>query len=200
MKRNSLLLALFLLGTSGACAAYAQQHQASPPTPSSTPKTAPAPKSEESESESRDAVREKVRAILTAAGQKLNVEFKQGTTQPYNFVGLLKTGLKTADAFEIVVSIGEHDTIHFRVYPYFAGEYINLDKVKNSNALARQMIRFSDTNFLYWGADDDFDIFAGYSFTLESGFPEESFRVVLMSIPKLDEFVLQMKPAITGRP
>ena len=58
------------------------------------------------------------------------------------------------------------------------------------------MVRFSDKNFLYWGADETFDIFAGYNFTLESGFPDASIRVVLSSIPKIDQFVGEMKPSI----
>ena len=38
------------------------------------------------------------------------------------------------------------------------------------------------TIFLYWGADDTRDVFAGYTFTLESGFPSEAIIVVLRSL------------------
>ena len=62
----------------------------------------------------------------------------------------------------------------------------------------RQLLRLSDTNFLYWGADQTGDIFAGYTFTLESGFPEEAIRVILWSIKPLDEYVGQMRPNIDG--
>jgi len=41
-------------------------------------------------------------------------------------------------------------------------------------------------NFLHWGVDD---VFAAYTFTLESGFPEEAIKVVLRSIPLVDESV-----------
>ncbi|PYS44274.1 MAG: hypothetical protein DMF71_04405 [Acidobacteria bacterium] len=60
------------------------------------------------------------------------------------------------------------------------------------------MVRLSDKNFLYWGADESFDVFAGYNFTLESGFPKESVNVVLNSIKNLDEFIGQMKSSIDG--
>ena len=189
MKRITVLAAFMVALTASAAAAYGQEHQTpSTRTQSSTPQQAV----------SRDATREKVRAVLTAMGPKLNIDFRQSDKQPYNFVGVLKTGLRNADAFEIVISVGVQDTIHFRVYPHYGGAYINIDKVNSSTGLARQMIRFSDTNFLYWGADSSYDIFAGYNFTLESGFPEASFRVVLGSIPKLDEFIGQMRPSIDG--
>jgi hypothetical protein len=148
------------------------------------------------EQASRDATREKMRALLDATGPKINVTFKQSDKQPYNFVGILSTGLTNADSFEIVISVSGQDTIHFRVYPHYKGAYLNVDKASNSAGLMRQMIRFSDKNFLYWGADDTFDIFAGYNFTLESGFPDASIRVVLSSIAKLDQYVGEMKGSI----
>ena len=62
----------------------------------------------------------------------------------------------------------------------------------------RQMARFVDNNFMYWGADESGDIFAGFTFTLESGFPDESIRIVLRSIANLDKYVGEMRPAIDG--
>jgi hypothetical protein len=58
------------------------------------------------------------------------------------------------------------------------------------------MVRFSDKNFLFWGADESFDVFAGYNFTLESGFPEASIRVVLNSVKNLDQFIGEMKSSL----
>ena len=148
------------------------------------------------ETASRDATREKLRALLDTTGAKINVAFKQSDKNPYNFVGIMSTGLTNADSFEIVISVSGQDTIHFRIYPHYKGAYLNIDKASNSAALMRQMLRFGDKNFLYWGADDTFDVFAGYNFTLESGFPEASIRVVLNSIAKLDQYVGEMKPSI----
>jgi hypothetical protein len=177
---------VFLLAVS--VAAVAQPAHQTQPTTTTTPTS--------QETATRDATREKLRTLLDATGPKINVAFKQSEKQPYNFVGIMSTGLTNADSFEIVISVSGQDTIHFRIYPHYKGAYLNVDKASNSAALMRQMLRFGDKNFLYWGADDTFDIFAGYNFTLESGFPEASIRVVLNSIAKLDQYVGEMKPSI----
>ena len=62
----------------------------------------------------------------------------------------------------------------------------------------RQLLRFTDNNFLYWGIDSSADVFAGYTFTLESGFPDAALRTVLSSIATLDKFVGEMKPMVDG--
>jgi hypothetical protein len=187
MKRITVPATLvFLLAVS--VAAVAQ------PAHQTQPTTTTAPTSQETAS--RDATREKLRTLLDATGPKINVAFKQSEKQPYNFVGVMSTSLTNADSFEIVISVSAQDTIHFRIYPHYKGAYLNVDKVRDSAGLMRQMVRFSDKNFLYWGADDTFDIFAGYNFTLESGFPDASIRVVLNSIAKLDQFVGEMKSSI----
>ena len=188
MKRISVPVIVLLVCAASVAAAYGQQH----PTTSSTQTSTSPPDA------SRDATREKVRAVLTAMGPKINVEFKPGDGQPYNFVGVMKTGLKNTDSLEIVISVTAQETIHFRIYPHYNGSYINVNKAKDVSELARKMLRFGDSNFLYWGADASYDVFAGYNFTLESGFPEASFRVVLGSIANLDEYVRQLRPAIDG--
>ena len=185
MKRITVPAILVFLLALSAVAAAQPAHQTQPTTAPTSQETA-----------SRDATREKLRALLNTEGPKMNVAFKQSEKQPYNFVGIMSTGLTNADSFEIVVLVSGQDTIHFRIYPRYKGAYLNVDKASNSAALMRQMVRFSDKNFLYWGADDTFDIFAGYNFTLESGFPDASIRVVLGSIPKIDQFVGEMKGSI----
>lgn len=191
MNRTRLTLA-FLLAVTASAAAYGQHGtESTAPARTQTPATP-------QQTTTRDANREKLRAILNTIGPKINVSFRQSDKQPYNFVGVLKTGLKNADALEIVISVSNEDTIHFRIFPHYGNAYLNLDKVRNSEALLRQMVLFSDRNFLFWGADGSSDIFAGYNFTLESGFPEASIRVVLNSVAKLDEYVGQMRPSIDG--
>jgi hypothetical protein len=192
MNRIRLTLAL-LLATTASAAAYGQ-HGSEPSAPSRPPTTtamAPA-------TATRDANREKLRTVLETVGPKINTSFRQSDKQPYNFVGVLKTGLKNSDALEIVISVSAEDTIHFRIFPHYSGAYLNIDKVKSTEGLLRQMVSFSDRNFLFWGADGSGDIFGGYNFTLESGFPEASIRVVLSSIAKLDTYVGQMRPSIDG--
>src|SRR6266481_9947255 len=189
MTQTKLPLA-FLLVAIASAAAYGQHGTNSPARPQ-TPAT-------QQQASTRDTKREKLRIVLDTAGTKINVAFRQSDKQPYNFVGVLKTGLKNADAFEIVISVSVEDTIHFRIFPHYGNAYVNVDKVRSTETLLRQMTRFSDQNFLFWGADGSGDIFAGYNFTLESGFPEASIRVVLNSVAKLDAFVGQMRPAIDG--
>ena len=64
----------------------------------------------------------------------------------------------------------------------------------------RKLLNLSDHNFLFWGADDTGDVFAGYTFTLESGFPDKAIEVVLYSIAPLDGYVGEMRPFIDGSP
>jgi hypothetical protein len=46
------------------------------------------------------------------------------------------------------------------------------------------------------GLDDNRDAFAGYQFTLESGFPEAAVKEVIKSIPLIDESVGDLTPFI----
>jgi hypothetical protein len=158
----------------------------------STPATAP-------QSGVREATREKLRNVLNTTGPKINIDFRQSDKNPYNFTGALRSGLSNADFMEVVVSVSNQETIHFRIYPHYKDGYINLDHVSNGPALARRLLKFSDSNFLFWGADDSGDVFAGYTFTLESGFPEQAINVVLYSIKPLDQFIGQMRPMIDGQ-
>jgi len=59
-------------------------------------------------------------------------------------------------------------------------------------------LNLSDKNFLFWGMDGTGDIFAGYTFTLESGFPDKAIEIVLYSVRPLDKYVGDMRPAVDG--
>lgn len=148
----------------------------------------------------RIATREQLRKLLDTAGPKkgVGVSFRQSTKQPFNFVGVLKDGLTNAESLEVVISVTDDATIGFRIYPHFKGGYINADKAKNASGLMRQLLNLNDRSFLFWGLDKTGDVFAGYTFTLESGFPAESVEIVLRSIPLLDKFVGEMRPFIDG--
>src|SRR6266550_9640252 len=143
---------------------------------------------------SRIATREKLRTLLQNSGPKkgIGINFRQSEKQPFNFVGLLQEGLAYADSYEVVIGVSNDQTIGFRVYPHYRGSYINIDKAKDSVALLRQLLLLNDKNFLFWGRDDSGDIFAGYTFTLESGFPDRAIEVVLYSIRPLDKYVGEM--------
>ena len=148
---------------------------------------------------SRNATRDKLRQLLDTAGQRkdVNVTFRQSAKQPYNFVGSMG-GLSNSDSLEIVVSVTADETIGFRIYPHYKGGYINVDKAKNGPGLMRRLLYLSDRNFLYWGADETGDVFSGYTFTLESGFPHEAIVIVLRSIRNTDGFVGELRPFIDG--
>jgi len=183
MKRLFLLtaFALSLIAFAGTAAGQAATHGQTKPT-------------------KRDETRDKLRQLLETAGKRkdVNITFTQSTKEPYNFVGTMKEGLTTADSLEVVVSVTEDETIGFRVYPHYKGQYINVERAKNPNLLMRQLLNFSDRNFLFWGVDQAGDAFAGYTFTLESGFPSEALLVVLQSIKSTDRFVGEIRASIDG--
>jgi hypothetical protein len=148
----------------------------------------------------RNRTREQMRTLLDRAGQRpdVNVAFRQSDKQPYNFVGVMKEGLANCDSLEIVISVTSKDTIGFRIYPHYKSGYVNVDKARNGPGLMRKLLQLSDEAFLFWGMDSSSDVFAGYTFTLESGFPEEAVLVVLRSIRNTDKFVGDMRPNIDG--
>jgi hypothetical protein len=144
----------------------------------------------------RERTRQSLAQLLETAGPELKIAFSQSQKQPFNYVGSLKTGLVNAESFEVVISVTQKDTIGFRIYPHYNKGYINVDKVKDRAALMRLLLRLSDRAFLFWGADETGDVFTGYTFTLESGFPEEAIKIVLRSIVNSDKFVGEMRPFI----
>jgi hypothetical protein len=146
----------------------------------------------------RNRTRERLAALLDKAGPDINVAFRQSQKQPYNYVGSLQTGMVNAESLEIVISVTPKETIGFRIYPHYNKGYINVDKVKDPVAFMRQLLRLSDRAFLYWGADEAGDVFTGYTFTLESGFPEEAIKIVLRSIANSDKFIGELRPSIDG--
>jgi hypothetical protein len=154
----------------------------------------------QSKEAARIATREKLRQLLATSGPKRGIEisFRQSDKQPFNFVGVKRGGLTNAEGFEIVVGVSNDETIGFRIYPYYKGGYVNIDKARNGVGLMRKLLNLSDHNFLFWGADDTGDVFAGYTFTLESGFPDRAIEIVLYSITPLDQYVGQMRPFIDG--
>jgi len=172
---RTLLIVLFILTTLNGAVANGQNKEAN-----------------------RIRTREMLAQLLEKAGPELKVSFNQSQKQPFNYVGSLKAGLVNAESFEIVISVTPNETIGFRIYPHYKNGYINVDKARNNTALMRLLLRLSDRAFLFWGADEAGDIFTGYTFTLESGFPEESIKIVLRSIVNSDKFVGEMRPFIDG--
>jgi hypothetical protein len=175
--KQTLLILLFVLTTFSCPAVYCQQDKET----------------------NRVRTREMLGQLIEKAGPDIKVSFSQSQKQPFNYVGTLKTGLVNAESFEIVISVTPNETIGFRVYPHYGNGYINIDKVKDGAALMKLLLRLSDRAFLFWGADDAGDVFAGYTFTLESGFPEEAIKVVLSSIVNSDKFIGEMRPILDAK-
>ena len=142
--------------------------------------------------------RDRLSQLLQRTGPDLKIEFKQVEKQQYAFVGALKEGLKNSDSLEVVIRVLANETIGIKIFPHYKANYVNIDKARNTTQLLRQMVQFNDKSFLFWGADDTGDIFAGYIFTLESGFPDEGIRIVLASAKNADDYVGKMRPSIDG--
>ncbi len=175
----------------------------------STPKTklliitlllvcAPAVFAQNAADAARDKTRERLSSLLTRVGPTVKVDFQPSSKSPFVFTGVMKDGLKNSDSFEIVISVTTNETISFRIFPHYKGGYINIDKARNTTQLLRQLVQYNQKTFLFWGADDTGDIFTGYTFTLESGFPDEAIRIVLESIKNSDKFIGEMRPSIDG--
>lgn len=159
--------------------------------------TAPAVFSQEPDT-ARDKTRERLNSLLQRVGPELNVSFKPSSKSAFVFTGVMRDGLKNADQFEIVISVTTKDTLGFRVFPHYKGAYINIDKARNPTQLLRKLAQLNDSTFLFWGADDSGDVFTGYTFTLESGFPDKAIEIVLSSIKNSDQFVGEMRASIDG--
>ena len=163
---------------------------------------APAVYGQQTEQQAKEAARIRTRdllsKLLTKVGPEVNIAFAQSQKQPFNYIGTLKQGLAHAESFEVVVSVTANDTIGFRIYPHYKSGYINVDKARNPSELMKQLLRLSDRAFMFWGADEAGDVFTGYTFTLESGFPEEAINIVLRSIVNSDKFIGELRPTLDG--
>lgn len=147
---------------------------------------------------SRDKTRDRMSALLARVGPDIKVAFQPSSKSEYVFTGMMREGLKNCESMEIVITVTTKETIGFRIFPHFKGGYINIDKARNTVQLLRKLAQLNDSTFLFWGADDTGDIFTGYTFTLESGFPDEAIKIVLSSIKNSDQFVGEMRPSIDG--
>lgn len=147
---------------------------------------------------SREKTRERLSALLQRVGPDIKVSFQPSSKSQYVFTGVMREGLTNSEYLEIVITVTSKDTIGFRVFPHYKGGYINIDKARNSTQLMRKLVQLNESTFMFWGADDTGDVFTGYTFTLESGFPDEAIKIVLSSIKNSDQFVGEMRPSIDG--
>jgi len=150
------------------------------------------------ENAARDKTRERMSTLLARVGPDIKVAFQPSSKSQYVFTGSMREGLTNSDSLEIVITVTTKETIGFRIFPHYKGGYINIDKARNTTQLLRKIAQLNDSTFLFWGADDTGDVFTGYTFTLESGFPDKALEIVLSSIKNSDQFVGEMRPSIDG--
>ena len=154
------------------------------------------------DSSSRDQTRDRLRELLAsaAASNRVDIDFRQSTNNPYNIVGVKHGGMANSESLEAIWSVTKDETIALRVYPHYNGGYINVGRARDPAGLMRKLLQMNSSNFMFWGADDAGDVFAGYEFTMESGFPSEAVIVVARSITNQDQFVAQMRPFLASAP
>ena len=140
--------------------------------------------------------RDQLARMLSAAAEATHMNFQRSKTNQFNYSAYLTTGLKQSDTIEVVIGATDVHTIFMRAFPKYKGNYINVDKVREPLTLMRQMLKLSGRTFCHWGTDAQGDVFFGFTFTLESGFPTEAIRVVLRSIAHHDEYIAELKSAI----
>lgn len=157
---------------------------------------APALHAQKIDDATRNRNRERLASLLESAASATNLSFTRSDSNPFTYSAVLTRGLQHADSIEVVIGATDVDTVFLRAFPKYKGSYINVDKVRDPATLMRQALKLSARTFLYWGADGDGDIFFGFTFTLESGFPNDAIRVVLRSIATHDQYIAELKSAI----
>ena len=142
--------------------------------------------------------RDRLDSLLHAYGSTLKMRFFRSTdNDPFQIEGVLDQGLRYGSGrFELQFNVTPQHTIGVRVYPTLYNERVSITDARRSNDLALQLLHLSAHSFFSWGVDDASNVFARFTFTLESGFPDEAIKAVLRSIPLLDDSVGEMVPFI----
>jgi hypothetical protein len=144
----------------------------------------------------RDSTRRQLETLLSTYGPAREMRFQRSADQPFDAVGVFDKPMRYVSRLEIIVSVTGQRTIGFRVYPRLHGVHVNLDRVRRRSLFMETLLRDADQSFLHWALDQNLDLFAGFTFTLESGFPEDAIKVVIRSIPLLDRPVGELVPLI----
>jgi hypothetical protein len=144
----------------------------------------------------RDSTRRQLETLLSTYGPAREMRFQRSADQPFDIVGVFDKPMLYVSRLEIIVTVTGERTIGFRVYPRLHGAHINLDRVRRRTLFMERLLRDADQSFLHWAIDQNRDLFAGFTFTLESGFPEDAIEMVIRSIPLLDRPVGELIPLI----
>lgn len=146
----------------------------------------------------RARTRDRLFALVRTYAPTLHFKIYRHDDDPFTIEAIYDKDLKHAPRFETWISVTRQQTIQFRVYTQWYEGYLNIDKAQDSDGFMQRLLQLSDKDFFFWAADEDKDVFAGFTFTLESGFPEEAIKVVIRSIPLLDRDIGELEP-IAGR-
>ncbi len=138
--------------------------------------------------------RGKIEALLTTSAKALGFRrWYRDDNDPFEILAFYDQGLKYASRMEVKIIVTHQNTIGFRVFPHWngpgPGSYIDLDYVKDAKGLMQRALQLSAENFMFWGLDPSKHMFASFTVTLESGFPDAVVRVVLQSVPLVDDSV-----------
>lgn len=139
------------------------------------------------------AARDQLEALLSTYPPARAMHFHRRPGDPFAIDGYLRDGLKFSPDYKIVVVVTPHRTITFRVFPSYDGySYLELAHVRDPGGVMQKLLQLCYRDFFFWGVNPGLSVFAGYTFTLESGFPEEAIKVVVRSIPRLDDRILEL--------
>lgn len=144
----------------------------------------------------RNSTRRALEALLTTYGPARDMRFRRSSSEPYDLVGFWDKPMQSVSRLDIRVSVTRERTIGFRVYPRWHGARINLRRIRARGEFMRTLLRDADQSFFHWALDPDLNLFAGFTFTLESGFPADAIHVVVRSIPLLDRPLGELVPLI----
>ena len=142
----------------------------------------------------RDSTCRQLETLLSTYGPAREMRFQRSADQPFDIVGVFDKPMMYVSRFEIIVNVSRQRTIGFRVYPRWHGAHINLDRVHRRTVFMERLLRDADQSFLHWALDQNRDLFAGFTFTLESGFPDDAIEVVIRSVPLLDRPLGELIP------
>jgi hypothetical protein len=138
--------------------------------------------------------RGKIEALLTTYSKALGFRrWYRSADEPFDILAFYDNGLKYASRMEVVIVVSRQNTIGIRVFPHYngpgPGDYIDLDYARDPKGLMQRALQLSAENFMFWAMDGSHHLFACFTVTLESGFPDAVLRVVLESVPLVDDSV-----------
>jgi len=142
----------------------------------------------------RVETRGKIEALLATYSKALGFHrWYRSADEPFDILVFYDNGLKYASRLEVVIVVSRQNTIGIRVFPHWngpgPGSFIDLDNVRDAKGLMQRALQLSAENFMFWAVDGSQHLFACFTVTLESGFPDAVVRIVLQSVPLLDDSV-----------